>query len=318
MPPRLNEEGQEAKSSEYTYAAPAAPNSSQETFDHPDPSSTPTHQRQYRPEGWPAASGFQAYPASTRQPLPSGYLASPFGSIAQPGYNTTRSGWPAPSEIPRQYPIQTVQNDSLYFQRQYDEPTRRTAASSLQPQYAVSYGAQTAPSRFGGESTVQPASLTTFESPYQSRDQPGSRWSSEYDESIPVGPMALPIASHPYSTPFGGNATPGYQNRDSAAGGRTAPSGYEVNMAPAVHNPYSVQTVPSSKRQMPNYPPAPIRGRPQSMYVSTPTPNSNITQLEAEGSASSGEDPVDKMIRKIEISSLRDPRHRRSSVGTLF
>jgi hypothetical protein len=130
--------------------------------------------------------------------------------------------------------------------------------------------------------------------------------------------MALPRASHPYSTPFGGNATPGYQNRDSAPGGRTAPSGFEVNMAPAVQNPYSVQTVPSTQRETPNYPPAPRRGRPQSMYVSTPTPNSNITQPETEGSASPEEDPVDEMIRKIEISSLRDPRHRRSSVGTLF
>jgi hypothetical protein len=306
------------KSSEYTYAVPAVSNSSQETFDHPDPSSTPTPQRQYRPEGRPGASGLQAYPALTRQPLPSGYPASPFGSNAQSGYNTTRSGWPTPSEIPRQYPIQTVQNDSPYFQRQYDEPTRRTAASSFQPQYAVSYGAQTAPSHFGGESTVQPASLTTFESPYQSRDQPGSRWSSLYDGSIPAGPMALPRASHPYSTPFGGNATPGYQNRNSAPGGRTAPSGFKVNMAPAVQNLYSVQTVPSSQRETPNYPPAPRRGGPQSMYVSTPTPNSKITQPETGGSASSEEDPVDKVIRKIEISSLRDQRHRRSSVGTLF
>ena len=217
-------------------------------------------------------SGFQAYPDSTRQPT--SFTYPPIGSTAPPLYNTTSSGWPAPSGVPRWM-----------------------AGSGSQQHYNTS-------SYFGGQNTVPAASMMTAASPYHSRGQSGSALSSEYNNSTPAGPMAIPRGPRQYSAPFGENTASGYQNQYSAPGGSTAPSGFEVNMAPALRNPYSAQTTPSVQRE--------------SIYASTPRPNLNIIQSDYERFASSGEDPIDEVIREIEKSSLRGQPYRRSSLGTLF
>ena len=246
-------------SPQYGYTQPAALSSSQETVDHPNPSVTPTPRRQCPPEGRPVPSGFQAYPDSTRQPT--SFTYPPLGSTAPPLYNTTSSGWPAPSGV----------------------------------------------LRFGGQNPVSAASMMTAGSHYQS---------SEYNNSTPPELMASSRDLRQYSAPFGENTTSGYQNRDSSTSGPTALSGFGVNIATAVRNPYPGQTALSVQRETSNYFPASSRGRPQSMYP--PIVNSSIHQYETEEPVSSRGDAIDEMMQKVEKTILRGQPHRRSSVGTLL
>lgn len=305
-----------------TPTTPTTPNyiletsTTQEAPEYPDPSTTPT----------PNSSNVRTAPAgpqgpyqpSTRQPATLNYQAPPVRPTAPSPYNTTRSGWPAASGIPRQYVTPTVQTASAYLQGNYDDPTRRTAGSSFQPQYGAPYGVQTASSHFGGQGTAPQTSMVPPASYYQSRSQVGSTWSSEFDDSIPVEPVASTGAPQKYSAPFGENTTPGYQNQDSTPGGPTAPSGFGVNLAPAIRNTYPVQTSPSVQRETPDYFPAATRGRPQSMYSHAPRLSSNISQYEGERPGSPEDDSVGHVTKEMANSTLSGQSHRRSSVGTLL